>query len=76
MAAPFFPRTVCPNAIDHSVMAITSAEAVDRRCSLSDAPELSGKIDGEIMIAALAFAVVAVALGMPTLIMGTMSARI
>jgi hypothetical protein len=40
-------------------------------------PELSGKMEGEtIMINALAFAVVAVALGMPTLIMAAMSARI
>ena len=45
--------------------------------SLSDAPELSGKMEGEtIMINALAFAVVAVALGMPSLIMAAMSARI
>jgi hypothetical protein len=40
-------------------------------------PELSGKMEGEtIMINALAFAVVAVALGMPSLIMAAMSARI
>jgi hypothetical protein len=46
-------------------------------CSLSDAPEFTGKMEGEtIMINALAFAVVAVALGMPTLIMAAMSARI
>jgi hypothetical protein len=39
------------------------------------APEFTGKMEG-IMINALAFAVVAVALGMPTLIMAAMSARI
>jgi hypothetical protein len=41
--------------------------------SPSDPPELSGKNKGEtIMIDALAFAVVAVALGIPALIMATM----
>jgi hypothetical protein len=58
-------------------MAITSAEAMDRH----DAPyrmrrNSPAKWRGTIMIAGLAFAVVAVALGMPTLIMAAMSARI
>jgi hypothetical protein len=59
-------------------MAITSAEAVDRHTApYQMRRKLCGKMEGEtIMINALAFAVVAVALGMPSLIMAAMSARI
>src|SRR5262245_26121926 len=59
--------------IVHFVMAITSAEFVFRHAHI-EAPGLPGKIKGRVvMIEALAFTLVVVALGLPALIIAPFS---
>jgi hypothetical protein len=66
-------RVIAENTIDHFVMAITSAEARCWHAAPVQWVGASWQNQGEmVMIDALAFALIAVALGLPALIMATM----